>query len=149
MVCPLSHSTTKGLSISALVLSVLTLVLGIVSVIARKGMKGPKGMAGLAGLMVLATFALILASGFAVYGRSIAGCQKKRDRKAKQDMSVLRGSHSHSNHDDDSSSRSEFSETSHLIMVGVAVALFLILGIVICSRSTEGCLLFGLFTLLS
>lgn len=145
MVCPLSHSTTKGLSISALVLSVLTLALGIASVIARKGMKGPKGMAGLAGLMVLATFALILASGFAVYGRSISRCQKKRDRTYKL---VLGGSHSHSNHDDDSSSRSDFS-TSHLIMVGVAVALFLILGIVICSRSTEGCLLFGLFTLLS
>ena len=85
MVCELSHSTTKGLSISSLVVAVLALMLGIVAVVSRKrGHVPSKTLLWFGLLFYLGAFALILASGFALYGRSVARCQRKKDQKKKR-----------------------------------------------------------------
>jgi hypothetical protein len=143
MVCELSHSTTKGLSIGALAASAVALCLGIGAVVAkRKGTnttsKG-KCLLAFGSLFYLATFALILAAGFAIYGRSVAKCQKKRDKKRNK---LLDSNHHH--HDDDYDN-----STDHIVYTAIALVFFLIIGVIVCARSNEGCLFFGLFMLLS
>lgn len=136
MVCALSKSTTKGLSISALVTSAISLLLGILAVAARKkGRTAPKSLVGFLAVFYLATFALILAAGFAVYGRSVAKCQDKKWNQ--QGNSLLKNSGHH--HDKNEKS------TGEVICVIVALALFFGLAITICSRSGTDCLIFGLF----
>ncbi len=154
MVCALSKSTTKGLSISALASSALALLLGILAVVARKkGTNVPKALLGFLGLFYLATVALILASGFAIYGRSVAKCDVAKcdvttsdtnflsteDKKKKEKFLQLQPS----NHDDNEDS------TAHIIYTCVALVLFFALAITICSRSDDGCFLFVFFMLLS
>jgi len=136
MVCALSKSTTTGLSISALVTSAIGLILGILTVIARKkGKTAPKSLLGFLAVFYLATIALILASGFAVYGRSVAKCQDKKCRKD----SLLRDGSGHHRHEGKDMS------TGQIICVVVAMVLFFALAITICSRSSTDCLIFGLF----
>lgn len=144
MVCQLSKSTTKGLSISSLVVSGLALILGIVAVVARKQGHTPgKTLLWFGLLFYLGAFALILASGFALYGRSVARCAAKKQRKKDDDKTskLLTSSHHHDHHHDNES-------PAHIVYTCVALVLFFILLITLCATSTNGCLFVAFLALI-
>jgi len=138
MVCELSHSTTKGLSISSLVVAVLALMLGIVAVVSRKrGHVPSKTLLWFGLLFYLGAFALILASGFALYGRSVARCALQN--KKKQPKPLLTSSHHH--HKDNES-------PAHIVYTCLATVFVFILLIILCATSTNTCLLVTLLAVI-
>ena len=132
MVCALSKSTTKGLSISALASSSLALLLGILAVVSRKkGSHSPKALVVFLVIFYLVTVALILASGFAVYGRSVAKCEDKK----KTGKPLL-------NQSKPPPDNEKFEDSKdYIIFLCVSLAIFIVLTVVVCivSKSKEGC----------
>lgn len=138
MVCELSHSTTKGLSISSLVVAAVALVLGVLAVMAHKqGHRPSKSVMWLGILFYLGAFALILSSGLALYGRSVARCARRKQKKDKKHtkLSALESGSGGSGDDDGKDNES----TSHVIFTCLALALFFVLIIMLCASSPGMC----------
>jgi len=142
MSCVPSKTVSHGLSISALVTSAVALVLGVLLVVARR--KGQthgqsKAFVGFTALVYLAALALILASGFIIYGRKVASCQRKKDEK--KSKKLLK----HGPHDDDYGHHHEDMSVTAQVLTIIGAVLILALLIVVCANFPFFCLILAIF----
>lgn len=142
MSCAPSKTVSHGLSISALVTSAVALVLGVLLVVARR--KGQphgqsKAFVGFTALVYLAALALILASGFIIYGRKVASCQRKKDHK--KSKKLLK----HGPHDDDDGHHHEDMSVTAQVLTIIGAVLILALLIAVCANFPFFCLILAIF----